>query len=258
MLCSSFLRDTRPRPKSDRPAQFASAKPQDSPREKPPKNEFVREKSQQRDEFARNMPAPSTTTRLFNPNFDSIPVRRTQEPEVMSDIGSGSPPKGVSTRAAQQRPDPSSSRRLFDPKRDPPVRFAVLTRPAGVSAEKPAPSHRSSGDYVSASSTSISSYPPSLGSSAFTLTSASSSSSSAPFSKEKEDPNSPVVAQLKKLYRQISQAERKLLDDKQDDAIDEPARVVVQSREHPITEAPDPWSRLISEHKESVPAACMI
>ena len=201
------------------------------------------------------MPVSSTATRLFNPNVDSIPVRRTQEPEAMSDIGSASPPKAVSGRA-QQRPDPSSSRRLFDPKRDPPVRFAVLHKPAGMAAERPAPSHRSSGDYVSASSTSISSYPPSLGSSAFTLTSASSSSSSAPFSKDKEDPNSPVVAQLKKLYRQISHAERKLLDDKQDDATDEPARVVVQSREHPITEAPDPWSRLISEHKESV-SACV-
>ena len=205
----------------------------------------MREKPLPRDDFSRNMPVPSTTTRLFNPNVDSIPLRRTQEPEAMSDIGSGSPPKGVSLRS-QQRPDHATSRRLFDPKRDPPVRFAVLARPA----EKPAPSHRSSGDYVSASSTSISSYPPSLGSSAFTFTSASSSSSSAPFSKDKEDPNSPVVAQLKKLYRQISHAERKLLDEKHDDAVEEPARVVVQTREHPVTEAPDPWSRLIAEHKE--------
>lgn len=241
--CSRSPRDTKPRPKGDRPIPLVSEKPQ----EKHPKNDIVRDKQPLKDDFTRTMHVPPST-RLFNPNVDYAPLRRTHEPEEMSDITSGSPPKGRS----QQRPDPAGSRRLFDPKRDPPVRFALLTRPASAAVEKPAPSHRSSGDYVSASSTSISSYPPSLGSSAFTLTSASSSSSSAPFSKDKEDPNSPVVAQLKKLYRQISHAERKLLDDKQDDANEEPARVVVQSRDHPITEAPDPWSRLIAEHKEWV------
>ena len=245
---SQSPRDTRPRPKADRPTPTLPVKPQDPPREKQhPKNDFVRDKPPPRDDFTRAMHAPSSA-RLFNPNVDYMPARRTQEPEDMSDIASGSPPKVVKS---QQRPDPATSRRLFDPKRDPPVRFAVLTRPACTVVEKPAPSHRSSGDYVSASSTSISSYPPSLGSSAFTLTSASSSSSSAPFSKDKEDPNSPVVAQLKKLYRQISHAERKLLDDKQDNPTEEPARVVVQSRENPATEAPpNPWSRLIAEHKE--------
>ena len=245
---SRSLRDTRPRPKADRLTQPPPSRPPEPPRDKPPPREdFTREKPLPRDEFARNM-LPPASTRLFNPHYDSIPVRR-KESEAPSDHGSVSPPKSTVTRP-QQRHDPSASRRLFDPKRDPvPVRLTVMNR--NGEAAKPTPSHRSSGDYVSASSTSMSSYPPSLGSSAFTLTSASSSSSSAPFSKGKEDPNSPVVSQLKRLYREISHAERRLLADKQDPT-DEPARVVVQSRDNPVPEDLDPWTRLISEHKECV------
>ncbi|KAF8504047.1 hypothetical protein BU17DRAFT_101528 [Hysterangium stoloniferum] len=254
--------DTRPRPKGERPPlPPSSSKQSESPREKQlPRDEFVREKpaardevvrekSSPKDEFARNMTTSTSTARLFNPHFDPIPLRRTHEHEILSE-GSASPPKGVISRS-QQRPEPSSTRRLFDPKRDPPARFAMLSKPTASldEAVKSVSSHRSSGDYVSASSTSISSYPPSLGSSAFTLTSTSSSSSS-PFNKNKEDPNSPVVTQLKRLYRDISHAERKVLDGDQGDSTDEPIRVVVQSRDQPVANVSDPWARLLADHKE--------
>ncbi|KAG2752558.1 hypothetical protein P692DRAFT_20872018 [Suillus brevipes Sb2] len=91
---------------------------------------------------------------------------------------SSSPPRNTPT--SHQR-DPPASRQLFDHRKDDPVRFAVLVRPSSTGA-RPPPTPKSSGDYVSASSTS--SYAHSLTSS-FTLSSSgmtdNSSASSALF-----------------------------------------------------------------------------
>jgi len=189
----------------------------------------------------------ATMPRLFNPNVDPIPLRRTHEPEQMHDSGfRSSPPKGIISRPV--RPEASSSRRLFDPKRDAPIAFAIANKSASSGeTTRPPPVHRSSGDYLSASSTSMSSYPPSIGSSLFTL-SQTSSSSSAPF-RDKEDPNSPVVEQLKRLYRQISHAEKKLQEHRPD-GTDESPRVVVQTRDQHNIESVDPLARLVHDHKE--------
>lgn len=248
-LPTCLYSETKPRSRADRPQLPSSPKSTELPKEKPPtKEEFTRDTK--KDEFSRNMPT-ITTARLYDPRADPAVSRRTQErhQESTSDMDSNSPPKGVLARPSH-RPEPPPTRRLYDPKRDPPVRFTVLTKPPNPPVEpaKP-PSHRSFGDHVSASSTSISSYPPSLGSTTFTLTSASSSSSF--FNKTKEDPNSPVVAQLKRLYRAISQAERKVLDASQDDINSEHSRVMaLQTRDQPVSHVIDPWAKLIADHKE--------
>jgi protein SMG6 len=89
--------------------------------------------------------------KLFNPNTDPIPMRRTTEPESISDAtSSSSPPHNTPT--SHQR-DPPASRQLFNHRKDDPVRFAVLARPSSTDG-RPPPTPKSSGDYVSASSTS--------------------------------------------------------------------------------------------------------
>ncbi|KAG1848042.1 hypothetical protein DFJ58DRAFT_890873, partial [Suillus subalutaceus] len=89
--------------------------------------------------------------KLFNPNTDPIPMRRTTEPESISDAtSSSSPPRNTPT--SHQR-DPPASRQLFNHRKDDPVRFAVLTRPSSTGG-RPPPTPKSSGDYVSTSSTS--------------------------------------------------------------------------------------------------------
>ncbi|KAG1854303.1 hypothetical protein C8R48DRAFT_776684 [Suillus tomentosus] len=168
--------------------------------------------------------------KLFNPNTDPIPMRRTTEPESISDItSSSSPPRNTLT--SHQR-EPPANRQLFDHRKDDPVRFAVsvMARPSS-NGGRPPPTPKSSGDYVSASSTS--SYAHSLTSS-FTLSSGTtdnSSASSALFdSKPREDAGNNVFAvQLKKLYRNISALETRILNEDPDDLVDE-GRVVLQGR----------------------------
>ncbi|KAG1740705.1 hypothetical protein EDD22DRAFT_1008135 [Suillus occidentalis] len=82
---------------------------------------------------------------------DPIPIICTTEPESISDAtSSSSPPRNTPT--SHQR-DPPASRQLFDHRKDDPVRFAGLARPSSTGARSP-PTPKSSGDYVSASSTS--------------------------------------------------------------------------------------------------------
>lgn len=190
--------------------------------------------------------------KLFNPNTDPIPMRRTAEPESISDVtSSSSPPRNPPT--SHQR-DPPANRQLFDHRKDDPVRFAVsvLARPSSTGG-RPPPTPKSSGDYVSASSTS--SYAHSLTSS-FTLSSGTtdnSSASSALFdSKPREDAsNNAFAVQLKKLYRSISTLETKISNEDPDDVVDE-GRVVLQGRGREVSDEDlqqQKWTKLISDHK---------
>lgn len=193
--------------------------------------------------------------KLFNPNTDPIPMRRTTEPESISDItSSSSPPRNTLT--SHQR-EPPANRQLFDHRKDDPVRFAVsvMARPSS-NGGRPPPTPKSSGDYVSASSTS--SYAHSLTSS-FTLSSGTtdnSSASSALFdSKPREDAgNNAFAVQLKKLYRNISALETRILNEDPDDLVDE-SRVVLQGRGREVSDEDlqqQKWTKLISEDRKSV------
>ncbi|KAG0705195.1 hypothetical protein DFH29DRAFT_908006, partial [Suillus ampliporus] len=190
--------------------------------------------------------------KLFNPNTDPIPMRRTAEPESISDATSSSSPPRITSTSHQR--DPPVNRQLFDHRKDDPVRFAVsvLARPSS-NGSRPPPTPKSSGDYVSASSTS--SYAHSMTSS-FTLSSGTtdnSSASSALFdSKPREDPsNNAFAVQLKKLYRSISTLETKILNEDADDYVDE-GRVLLQGRGREVSDddlQQQKWMKLISDHK---------
>lgn len=187
--------------------------------------------------------------KLYNPDTDPIPIRRAVEPEAISDASSSYPPRNAPTLAPHR--DPPAHQRLFDHRKDDPVRFSVLARPSGgkVAVSKP------SGDLVSASSTS--SYAPSMTSSSFTLSSGTtdnSSASSALFEGRppREDPaNNAFAIQLKKLYRTISTLESKILNEDSDENTDE-GRILLQGRGREVTEEEleqQKWLRVIADHK---------
>ncbi|CDO74731.1 hypothetical protein BN946_scf184686.g2 [Trametes cinnabarina] len=154
----------------------------------------------------------------------------TSEPESMSDGASSSQsPRAVPARL-QSRGVPDSHRQLFDPRKHDAVLFSAQHRQHAVpipsnaspSMGRPTPTPKSSGDWVSASSTSSASYAQSTISSNFTLSSAttdSSSASSALFdssnpSRRSEDSTSSANAfsrKLKEVYRMISGLEGKIL-----------------------------------------------
>lgn len=190
------------------------------------------------------------TGKLYNPDTDPIPVRRAVEPEAISDAGGSYPPRNIAPTPAPHR-DPPTHQRLFDHRKDDPVRFSVLARPSvgKLVVSKP------SGDVVSASSTS--SYAPSMTSSSFTLSSGTtdnSSASSALFEGRppREDPaNNAFAIQLKKLYRTISNLETKILNEDSDENADE-GRILVQGRGREVTEEEleqQKWLRVIADHK---------
>jgi protein SMG6 len=177
------------------------------------------------DDFSRRLhissppPAPQQqkpTHKLFDPQAPDHPQivmrSRTSEPEAMSEVSSSNAPRhqAQSSPRARER-EASQSRQLFDYRKDDPMRFSVLARPP-----RPLPTPKSSGDYVSASSTS--SYANSVSSSAFTLSSTTdgSSASSALFDRpngggSRGDEGSSVLSlQLKKLYRAITHLETKV------------------------------------------------
>ena len=188
--------------------------------------------------------------KLFNPDTDPIPVRCTHDPEPASDATSSSYVPRNTTPSHHR--DPPSHHRLFDHRKDDPVRFSVLARPS--IASKPSPSQKSSADYVSASSTS--SYAHSVASSSFTLSSGTtdnSSASSALFEGKprEETGNNAFAVQLKKLYRSISALESKILSEDTDDNPDE-SRVLLHVRARDISDEEleqQKWIKLISDHK---------
>jgi len=191
------------------------------------------------------------SAKLYNPDADPTPMHRTTEPEAISDATSSSNVPRT-TPTAHQR-DAPTHQRLFDHRKDDPVRFSVLARPSNG---KPAPVSKASGDYLSASSTS--SYAPSMTSSSFTLSSGTtdnSSASSALFDgarPPREDPsNNAFAIQLKKLYRSISTLESKILNEDSDDNADE-GRVLLRGRGREVSEdelEQQKWQRVISDHK---------
>ncbi|EPT05882.1 hypothetical protein FOMPIDRAFT_1044363 [Fomitopsis schrenkii] len=238
-------------------------------------------------------PSSGSPNRLYNPNADS-PRRAilTAEPEAMSDAASssyaprGPAPHGPRQATPQSRAAPDSHRQLFDHRRDDPVRFSVLTRPQASPnaaagrphADRPTPTPKSSGDYVSASSTSSASYAHSTLSSNFTLSSATTDSSTPsglfekPNARRSEDSSSSTNAfsmQLKKLYRAISDLEKKILGEQRDKDADEdgernpqPVGILVKGRPGSANgsasgpevrggeDEAEKWKRLLADHKE--------
>ncbi|GBE82472.1 hypothetical protein SCP_0408560 [Sparassis crispa] len=233
---------------------------------------------------------------LYNPNADPIrkPVILTAEPDTMSDGGSssyaprgppGPPPQRTHQQGQQVRTAGDGHRQLFDHRKDDPVRFSVLARPhaspngANQSAVlgRPTPTPKSSGDYVSASSTSSASYAQSSISSNFTLSSATTDTSSAASAlfdsananghgRRSEDSASGANAfstQLKKLYRAISALEHRIMGedrDRDEEGEREGQRIGVLIKGRAGTtggsevkggdEEAERWRRLLVDHKE--------
>ncbi|KAI0029640.1 hypothetical protein K488DRAFT_35566, partial [Vararia minispora EC-137] len=167
---------------------------------------------------------------LFNPNTDPIPMRRTQEPDAMSESTGSS-----YARAPAQR-------QLFDHKRDDPVRFNARSKP-------PVPTPRSSGDYISSAS---SYYTPSIASSSFTLSSSTTEGSSDPSSifdsnRAEPKPSNVFTVQLKKLYRDITSLETKIMRDELDESGEE-GRVLLRGAPTEDAESAR-WQKTIQDHK---------
>ncbi|KAI0039345.1 hypothetical protein FA95DRAFT_1655407 [Auriscalpium vulgare] len=184
------------------------------------------------DEFSRRLTISSSprATKLYNLETDVIPMRRTAEPEAMSH-----------SAHAVAKPKPQSSQRLFDHQRDDLARFFVQAR-------KPTPTPKSSGDYSSTSS-----YAPSTSSSNFTLTSDSTTDSSSPSSlfdrkPRDESKTNAFSAQLKKLYRDISALEAKILQDSGEVTPDD-SRVLLKGGSG--NEDPESlrWKKAVEDHK---------
>ncbi|KAH7889781.1 hypothetical protein F5I97DRAFT_588082 [Phlebopus sp. FC_14] len=262
-----------PSPSASRPVQHHSSSSQTrspalaaSPRKaQPPPHVLVSRPDADPDDFSRRLKisGPSRVpqhhkqlqqARLYDPDSDSIPIRRTLEPESISDATSSSyVPRHPSPTSHPHQRDAPAHQRLFDHRKDDPVRFSVLARPSSNGA-RPPPVSKSSGDHVSASSTS--SYAHSMTSSSFTLSSGTtdnSSASSALFEgKPREDPgNNAFALQLKKLYRSISTLESRILSEDNDDNPEE-GRVLLHGRGREITDEEleqQRWTKLISDHK---------
>ena len=156
---------------------------------------------------APHMPAHKHQGKLFNPETDPIPMRRAAvEHEASSEsAGSSYAARAPADSSRHNNRDASQHRQLFDPRKHDPLSFSA------AQARKPAP--KSSGDCAS----SVSSYAPSVVSSSFTLSSGTDGSSapSSIFDKTPRDVSktNAFSNQLKKLYRDISQLETKLLAD---------------------------------------------
>lgn len=209
-------------------------------------------------------PTPKPQGKLFNPASDPISMRRTAEPETISDNGSSS----YAPRNALPTPDRGAHQgRLFDHRKDDPVRFHVLARPNPANGNRPTPTPKSSGEYVSASSTSSyahsgtsSSYAHSVTSSNFTLNSTTdgSSASSAIFEQQSREHagSSALAVQLKRLYRTISNLESKLLRENGKEVFDE-GRVTLKRPNESTTLDPEEtekekWRTFVNDHKQYV------
>ncbi len=137
------------------------------------------------------------------------------------------------------------------------MRFSLLSRHQALSSASPG-TGVAPGDYASASSTSDTR---SFASSAFTLSSVTSASSvdsslsGVHSPKHKDEPGSvnPFVAELKRVYREISVLEKKLLNEEAPVGTDEDDGMVRVQGPEGATETPDEiWIKLISSHKAYV------
>ncbi|KAJ3788582.1 hypothetical protein GGU10DRAFT_384891 [Lentinula aff. detonsa] len=223
------------------------------------------------DEFSRKLqisssPSPARTmpsgprqnqaSKLYNPDRDPIPtMRRTAEPDAMSDTDSSHAPRYKrSPSATRERERDAPARQLFDHRKDDPVRFAVLARPQ--QKQRPVPTSQSSGGYISAASSV---------SSSFTLSSATddSSAASAIFDQSRPNARSEDSAthvfsdQLKRLYRNITSLESKIRDEDVD--IEDDNRFtnrILRKGKGQIQEDEEAerqkWTKRIEDHKRLV------
>ena len=189
--------------------------------------------------------------KLYDPATDPIPMRRTTEPEALSESTGSSYPQRPHADATRNR-DASQHRQLFDHRKHDPLHFSA------AQARKPAPKH--SGDYASVSS--VSSYANSIVSSNFTLSSSTTDGSSAPSSlfdhkPREESKTSAFSAQLKKLYRDISALETKILADSGEPQ--DESRIVIKGGPSIGTEEAEMarWKKATDDHKKYVPFLCL-
>ena len=192
------------------------------------------------------IPPHKQQPKLFNPTTDPIPMRRTTEPEAMSESTGSSYPQRPHADPSRTR-DATQHRQLFDPRKHEPVSFSV------AQARKPTP--KNSGDYASVSS--ASSYANSIVSSNFTLSSSTTDGSSAPSSlfdhkPREESKTSAFSAQLKKLYRDISALETKILADSGEPQ--DESRIVIKGGPSVGTEDAEKarWKKATDDHKKYV------
>ena len=174
--------------------------------------------------------------------------------------------------------------RLLDPHKDNPHKFGAQTRqaqPSGPSGTpnlngRPTPTPKSSGDWISNSSTSSASYAQSTISSSFTFSSTTTdlSQSSAIFdsqrrSEENAGPVNALSVKLKKLYRQISALEERVSKgDVEEEADRDRDGHIVLMKGRQLNGSPprdnskvgddeaelEKWKKLIGDHKECVMA----
>ena len=223
--------------------------------------------------------SPRGSGRLYNPNADA-PRRHivTAEPDAMSEAASSSyaprgpapPPSRTHHRSEPHRAG-GDAPRLFDPRKDDPHQFGVLARPQvpnGTAAPhgRPTPTPKSSGDYISASSTS--SYAQSTISSNFTLntTTTESSASSALFdngrrSEDSTASSSAFSSELKRLYRNMTMLEDRLRANEREIEMqdeDNSHRIGVLQKGQPVNtrtaldeqSETERYRKLVKDHKE--------
>ena len=201
---------------------------------------------------------PAASSKLFNPDTDPIPMRRTTEPESVADgLFVPRPSGSAATPHRDDRAGPQ--RQLFDHRKDDPVKFSASARSPQPSQPRLSQATRSSGDHVSAASTS--SYAPSVASSLTLSSTTDSSASSALFdtsSQTHEQTSSNAFSmQLKLLYREITSLENQIKqEDAQDDADDSlEGRVLIRGKEIENFELEkEKWKRRLADHKKCVPS----
>ncbi|KAK2460537.1 hypothetical protein APHAL10511_007007 [Amanita phalloides] len=173
-------------------------------------------------------------------------MRRTIETEAV--------PRSSGNNSTAHHRGGTQQRQLFDYRKDDPVKFSALARSPQPSHGRPAPTTRSTGDHVSAASTS--SYAPSVASSLTLSSTTDSSASSALFdgqSQGHEQTSSNAFSmQLKLLYRQITELENRIKqEDSQDEAEDSlEGRVLIRGKETENYELEkEKWQRRLADHK---------
>ena len=174
--------------------------------------------------------------------------RPAAEPEASSEsAGSSYAPRAPAAAESSSRHRDASQqhRQLFDPRKHDAVSFSA------AQARKQAP--KSSGDYASVSS-SASSYTQSVVSSSFTLSSSTTDGSSTPSSifdhkPRDESKTNAFSTQLKKLYRDISLLESKVLADSGEPQ--DESRVVIKGCLSTGSEDAEKarWKKAIEDHK---------
>ncbi|KAJ3767486.1 hypothetical protein FB446DRAFT_327400 [Lentinula raphanica] len=202
-------------------------------------------------------PRQNQGSKLYNPDRDPIPtMRRTAEPEAMSDADSSYAPRYTrSPSVTRERQRDMPARQLFDFRKDDPMRFAAHVRPQEKTRVVPTP--KSSGDYISAASSVSSEL---TLSSTTTSTTDASSAPSTIFDQSRHNARSEDSAtnvfsnQLKRLYRNITSLESKIRDE--DVELEDDGRFSnrilrngkEQTQEEGAAEM-QKWSKRIEDHK---------